>query len=290
MIDGGRPARPRPTRTRLPGHREVVKEDHRGIGEAQRGPHLLLLARDATGWRSLCRLVSRANLVRDEGRPEVHPGAAGGARGGADRAVRLPRGRAGATAAGRRPGGSPGGGGAIRDAVRAGDGGPARRVGRGKRLRARAVPPPPARRRLARRGDGAPGRGAGAAGGRDQRRPLRPARGPRAPRRADRDPPRPIAARAAGPPATGRGVVPQGRGRPACAAAGGAVDRRRGPGARAGLAGGDRGVGGDRRGVPGGAHLRALPLPGLRRAAGRDPVQPPDRRCAGRARNGAITR
>ena len=61
-IDGGRPARPRPTRTRLPGHREVVKEDHRGIGEAQRGPHLLLLARDATGWRSLCRLVSRANL------------------------------------------------------------------------------------------------------------------------------------------------------------------------------------------------------------------------------------
>ena len=25
------------------------KEDHRGIGEAQRGPHLVLLARDATG-------------------------------------------------------------------------------------------------------------------------------------------------------------------------------------------------------------------------------------------------
>src|SRR3954447_6936416 len=59
----GRPARPRPERARLPGHRAVVKEDHRGIGEPQRGPHLVLLARDATGWRSLCRLVSRANLA-----------------------------------------------------------------------------------------------------------------------------------------------------------------------------------------------------------------------------------
>jgi error-prone DNA polymerase len=62
VIDG-RPARPRPDRTRLPGHRAVVKEDHRGIGESERGPHLVLLARDATGWRSLCRLVSRANLA-----------------------------------------------------------------------------------------------------------------------------------------------------------------------------------------------------------------------------------
>ncbi len=59
----GRPARPRPDRARLPGHRAVVKEDHRGVGEAQRGPHLVLLARDATGWRSLCRLISRANLA-----------------------------------------------------------------------------------------------------------------------------------------------------------------------------------------------------------------------------------
>ncbi|MEW6226236.1 MAG: PHP domain-containing protein [Chloroflexota bacterium] len=59
----GRPARPRPARARLPGHRRVRKEDHRGIGEAERGPHLVLLARDATGWRSLCRLVSRANLA-----------------------------------------------------------------------------------------------------------------------------------------------------------------------------------------------------------------------------------
>ncbi|HEV7810753.1 MAG TPA: PHP domain-containing protein, partial [Candidatus Limnocylindrales bacterium] len=58
----GEPDRPRPERTRLPGHREAVKEDVRGIGERQRGSHLVLLARDATGYRSLCRLVSRANL------------------------------------------------------------------------------------------------------------------------------------------------------------------------------------------------------------------------------------
>ena len=59
----GRPDRPRPVRARLPGHRVTVKEDQRGIGAAERGPHLVLLARDAIGWRSLCRLVSRANLA-----------------------------------------------------------------------------------------------------------------------------------------------------------------------------------------------------------------------------------
>ncbi len=59
----GLPARPRPDRARLPGHRSIVKEDLRGIGERQRGPHLVLLARDAAGYRSLCRLVSRANLA-----------------------------------------------------------------------------------------------------------------------------------------------------------------------------------------------------------------------------------
>ena len=58
----GLPARPRPDRARLPGHRRTVKEDLRGIGERQRGPHLVLLARNTTGYRSLCRLVSRANL------------------------------------------------------------------------------------------------------------------------------------------------------------------------------------------------------------------------------------
>jgi error-prone DNA polymerase len=62
VVGEGLPARPRPLRARLPGHRVVVKEDLRGIGAPQRGPHLVLLARDATGYRSLCRLVSRANL------------------------------------------------------------------------------------------------------------------------------------------------------------------------------------------------------------------------------------
>src|SRR4051794_23259779 len=65
----GEPDRPRPDRTRLPGHREAVKEDVRGIGERQRGPHLVLLARDATGYRSLCRLVSRANLTGTKAMP-----------------------------------------------------------------------------------------------------------------------------------------------------------------------------------------------------------------------------
>src|SRR5580765_1747765 len=59
----GRPDRPRPDRARLPGHRDPVKEDQRGIGERQRGPHLVLLARDASGYRSLCRLISRANMA-----------------------------------------------------------------------------------------------------------------------------------------------------------------------------------------------------------------------------------
>ncbi|MFL5673505.1 MAG: PHP domain-containing protein [Chloroflexota bacterium] len=59
----GLPRRPRPTRARLPGHRDPVKEDLRGIGERVRGPHLVLLARSQVGWRSLCRLVSRANMA-----------------------------------------------------------------------------------------------------------------------------------------------------------------------------------------------------------------------------------
>jgi hypothetical protein len=41
----------------------VVKEDLRTIGEAQRGPHLVLLALDDTGYRTLCRLISRANFA-----------------------------------------------------------------------------------------------------------------------------------------------------------------------------------------------------------------------------------
>ena len=65
----GVPVRPRPERARLPGHREPVKEDLRGIGERGRGPHLVLLARSQVGWRSLCRLVSRANMAGTKGVP-----------------------------------------------------------------------------------------------------------------------------------------------------------------------------------------------------------------------------
>ncbi len=65
----GRPVRPRPTRARLPGHRLPVKEDLRGIGERVRGPHLVLLARSQVGWRSLCRLISHANMAGTKGMP-----------------------------------------------------------------------------------------------------------------------------------------------------------------------------------------------------------------------------
>src|SRR5215212_6118860 len=65
----GRPDRPRATRARLPGHREPVKEDLRGIGDRGRGAHLVLLARETTGYRSLCRLISRANLAGTKGVP-----------------------------------------------------------------------------------------------------------------------------------------------------------------------------------------------------------------------------
>ena len=67
--DDGRPSRPRPERARLPGHRDPVKEDLRGIGARARGPRLVLLARSQIGWRSLCRLLSRANLAGTKGVP-----------------------------------------------------------------------------------------------------------------------------------------------------------------------------------------------------------------------------
>jgi error-prone DNA polymerase len=65
----GLPSRPRPARARLPGHRDPVREDLRGVGEGQRGPHLVLLARNGAGYRSLCRLVSRANLAGTKSMP-----------------------------------------------------------------------------------------------------------------------------------------------------------------------------------------------------------------------------
>ena len=68
-VTEGLPARPRPSRARLPGHRPAVKEDLRGIGERVRGPHLVLLARSSIGWRSLCRLVSHANMAGTKAMP-----------------------------------------------------------------------------------------------------------------------------------------------------------------------------------------------------------------------------
>ena len=68
-VSDGLPVRPRPPRTLLPGHRDPVKEDLRGIRERTRGPHLVLLARSQVGWRSLCRLVSRANMAGTKGVP-----------------------------------------------------------------------------------------------------------------------------------------------------------------------------------------------------------------------------
>ncbi|MGI8704009.1 MAG: PHP domain-containing protein, partial [Candidatus Limnocylindrales bacterium] len=65
----GEAVRPRAARTRLPGHREPVREDLRGIAAAERGPHLVLLARDQAGYRSLCRLVSGAHLGGTKGAP-----------------------------------------------------------------------------------------------------------------------------------------------------------------------------------------------------------------------------
>lgn len=66
---GGMPSRPRAARLRLPGHREALGEDLRGIRDAERGPHLVLLARSDAGYRSLCRLVSRAHLAGTKGAP-----------------------------------------------------------------------------------------------------------------------------------------------------------------------------------------------------------------------------
>jgi DNA polymerase III alpha subunit len=67
----GLPVRPQPVRNRLPGHREAVREDQRGVRAAERGPHLVLLARDDAGYRSLCRLLSRANLAGSKAAPRV---------------------------------------------------------------------------------------------------------------------------------------------------------------------------------------------------------------------------
>jgi DNA polymerase-3 subunit alpha len=65
----GRPGGLRAEHLRMPGHRDPRREDLRGIRDGERGPHLVLLARDAVGYRSLCRLVSAAHLAGTKGMP-----------------------------------------------------------------------------------------------------------------------------------------------------------------------------------------------------------------------------
>jgi error-prone DNA polymerase len=67
----GLPGHLRSARPRLPGHRPPLRADLRGIPEEERGPHLVLLARSPAGYRSLCRLISRANLAGTKGVPRL---------------------------------------------------------------------------------------------------------------------------------------------------------------------------------------------------------------------------
>ena len=59
----GRPVRPAVERLRPPGHRDPRREELRRVRDRERGPHLILLARDLTGYRSLCRMISAAHLA-----------------------------------------------------------------------------------------------------------------------------------------------------------------------------------------------------------------------------------
>ena len=65
----GRPLPPCAERKRPPGHRDPVREDLRGIAPRELGPHLVLLARDESGYRSLCRLASAGHLAGTKGVP-----------------------------------------------------------------------------------------------------------------------------------------------------------------------------------------------------------------------------
>ncbi|HWH24149.1 MAG TPA: PHP domain-containing protein, partial [Candidatus Limnocylindria bacterium] len=65
----GRALRPPTERLRPPGHRPARREDLRGVRSRELGPHIVLLARDMTGYRSLCRLTSAAHLAGTKGVP-----------------------------------------------------------------------------------------------------------------------------------------------------------------------------------------------------------------------------
>ncbi|HEY5520003.1 MAG TPA: PHP domain-containing protein [Candidatus Limnocylindrales bacterium] len=68
----GRVRRPQIERLRPPGHRDPAREDLRGVRARELGPHLVLIARDMTGYRSLCRLTSRAQLAGTKGAPKFN--------------------------------------------------------------------------------------------------------------------------------------------------------------------------------------------------------------------------
>src|SRR3954468_24702325 len=68
----GRAVRPSVERLRPPGHREARREDPRGVRARELGPHLVLLARDMSGYRSLCRLASNAQLAGTKGAPKFN--------------------------------------------------------------------------------------------------------------------------------------------------------------------------------------------------------------------------
>ncbi len=65
----GRAVRPLVERLRPPSHRDPRREDMRGVRARELGPHLVLLARDMSGYRSLCRLASNAHLAGTKGAP-----------------------------------------------------------------------------------------------------------------------------------------------------------------------------------------------------------------------------
>ncbi len=69
MAVEGQPRPPQATRKEAPGHREARREDLRGVRPRELGPHLVLLAQNAAGYTSLCRMASAAHLAGTKGVP-----------------------------------------------------------------------------------------------------------------------------------------------------------------------------------------------------------------------------
>ena len=147
---GGARAGPLGRARSAPGCPAIASRSRRtcaGSASAQRGPHLVLLARDAGRLAEPVPARLAGEPGRDEGRAALQPGAPRRAHRGPRRAVGLPRGRDRPAAAGRAIARARG---RSRSATRRCS---ARRRSGDERLLHRAVAPPPARRRLARGGD-----------------------------------------------------------------------------------------------------------------------------------------